>query len=65
MELWSLFAAYRLIILYICTKFHENISKDFLVIVRTRNHDGRADGHTDGEGDYYRAPPTLYLYKVS
>ena len=60
--------------LYICTKFHENISKGFSIIVRTRNHDGRkdgqmdgqtdgqtdrqTDGQTDGQGDYYRAPPT-------
>ena len=28
-ELRSLFSAYRLIILYICTKFHENIQKGF------------------------------------
>ena len=70
MELWSLFSAHHLKILYICTKFHENISKGFLVIARTRNHDGRTDGQrdrrtdrqtdgqTDGQGDYYRAPPT-------
>ena len=52
--------------LYICTKFHENISKGFLVIARAPNHDGRTDGQTDGrtdgqtdgQGDYYRAPPT-------
>ena len=70
MELWSLFSAYQLMILYICTKFHENISKGFLVFARTRNHDrrtdrltnrqtdGRTDRWTDGQGDYYRAPPT-------
>ena len=56
--------------LYICTKFHENISNSVLVIARIRNHDGqtdrrtdrqtdgRTDGQTDGQGDYYKAPPT-------
>ena len=50
----------------VCTKFHENISKGFLVIAQTRNHDGRTDekmdrqtdGQTDRQGDYYRALPT-------
>ena len=31
-ELWSLFSAYCLMMLYICIKFHENISKGFRVI---------------------------------
>ena len=38
-------------ILNIYTKFHENISKSFLVIARTRNHDGWTDGQTDGRTD--------------
>ena len=66
---------------YICSKFHENISKVFRVIERTRNRAGRTDGwvdrQTDGQGDYYRAfadfmlvlciwsNSALYLYKVS
>ena len=37
-----------LIILYIGTKFHENISKGFGVIARTRNHDRRTDVFTNG-----------------
>ena len=63
MELWSLFSVHRLIILNICIKFHENISKGFELL---RGHeimpdgrtDGQIDGRTDGQGDYYRAPPT-------
>ena len=57
-ELWSLFSAHRLMILCICTKFHENISKGFRVIARTQNHDGRTDRRMDRQGDYYRALPT-------
>ena len=36
MELWFLFSAHRLMVLYISTKFHKNISKGFKVIERTR-----------------------------
>ena len=36
MELWFLFSAHCLIVLYISTKFHENISKGFKVIERTQ-----------------------------
>ena len=35
-EVRSLLSAYLLIMLYICTKFNENISKGFRVIERTR-----------------------------
>ena len=35
-EVWSLLSAYLLIMFYICTKFHENISKGFRVFERTR-----------------------------
>ena len=34
MELWYLISAYHLMVLYICTKFHENIAKGFRVIER-------------------------------
>ena len=38
----------RLLLLYTCTKFRENISKSFTVIERTRFvTDGRTDGRTD------------------
>ena len=36
MELWSLTSVHCLIMLNICTKFKENISKGFRVIVRMR-----------------------------
>ena len=45
-----------------CAKFHENISKGFRVIKRTRNHDGRTDGRTDRRTDKVITiglPPTL------
>ena len=32
MELWYLFSAYCLMLLYICIKFHENISEGFTAI---------------------------------
>ena len=32
MELWYLFFAYFLMLLYICIMFHENISKAFIAI---------------------------------
>ena len=35
-ELWFLISAHRLMMLYICTKFRENISKGFKVFERTR-----------------------------
>ena len=49
-------SAHCLMMLYIYTKFHENISKGFRVTERTQNHDGRTDRRkTDGQADYYRA----------
>ena len=36
MELWYLISAHHLMMLYICTKFQENISKGFRVIERMR-----------------------------
>ena len=45
-ELWFLRSARRLIMLYICVKFHENISNGFWVTERTRFCDRRTDGQT-------------------
>ena len=42
-----LISAYCLIILYFCTKFHENNSMGFRVTQRTENHDGQTDRWTD------------------
>ena len=36
MEFWFFFSAHRLIVVYICTKFHENILSSIQVIERTR-----------------------------
>ena len=36
-----------LMIPYIFTKFHEDISEGFRVIAQTRNHGGYTDGQTD------------------
>ena len=37
-----------LIMLYISSKFYENISKGFRVIEQTQNHDRQTDGRMDG-----------------
>ena len=52
--------------LYIYTKFHENVPKGFSVIERTRNHDVWTDGHTDGRTDKVisidrQTPPELLM----
>ena len=46
-ELRFLRSARRLMLLYICVKFHENISNGFLVTERTRFCDRQTDGQTD------------------
>ena len=47
-ELQSFFSAHRLIVFYIFIKFHENISKGFRVIERTRFvTDRQTEGHKD------------------
>ena len=43
MELWFLFSAHRLMMVYICTKFHENILNGIRVMERTRKVNGRTD----------------------
>ena len=47
-------SARRLMLLYICVKFHENISNGFWITERTwfcdRQTDGRTDGRTDDQG---------------
>ena len=50
-ELQFLFSAHRLIVLYIYTKFHENVSKDFRVIERTQFCDRQTDRQTHGENN--------------
>ena len=37
-ELWFMYSAHCLIVLYICVKFHENISNCFQLTDRTRVH---------------------------
>ena len=49
-ELRFLRSARRLMLLYICVTFHENISKGFLVTERTRFCDRQTDGRTDDQG---------------
>ena len=46
-ELWFLWSACHLIMLYISMKFHENILSCFQVTEWTRLHDGGIDGQTD------------------
>ena len=50
-ELRFLRSARRLMLRYICVKFHENISNDFWITERTRFCDGQTDGLTDGRTD--------------
>ena len=40
--------AYHLMMVYICTKFHENILNRIRVMKWTRKVNGRTDGHSDG-----------------
>ena len=47
LELRFLRSAHRLMLLYICVKFHENIYNGFLVTERTRFSDRQTDGQTD------------------
>ena len=42
-ELWFLCSAYPIIVLFICMKFHENISNDFKDTERTHVYGG--NGH--------------------
>ena len=35
-ELWFMFSACRLMVFHICVKFHENVSRDFKHLERTR-----------------------------
>ena len=49
-----LFSAHRLMTVYICTKFHENIMNGIRVIERTRKVNGRTDRRTDGRHDIIR-----------
>ena len=58
-ELRLLRSARRLMLLYICVQFHENISNGFLVTERTRFCDRQTDGQTDrrpGQKQYVSQP---------
>ena len=46
-----MFSAHRLMIVYICTKFHENILNGIRVMERTRKVNRRTDGQTDERTD--------------
>ena len=75
MELWFLFSAYCLKLLYICIKFHENISKGFRAIEGLLfPHSGFSKGHNSVKKTVGRvmvlvlcilSDLALYLYKVS
>ena len=55
MELRFFFSTHRLIVVYICTKFHENILNGIRVMDRTQKlTDGQMDGRTDGTDDTIR-----------
>ena len=46
-----LFFTLCLMMVYICTKFHENILNCIRVMERTQKDNGRTDGQTDGRTD--------------
>ena len=50
-ELWFMCSACRLLVLYICVKFHANISDSIRVMERTRMMEGLPDRGTDGWTD--------------
>ena len=50
-ELWFMCSTLRLMVLYICVKFSENISNGIRVTERTRNYEALTDGRTDGRTD--------------
>ena len=74
-QLWSLFCAYLLMMLYICTKFHKKYLKGFLrVIQRTRflifefskgNNSVKNIGWSYGTFSLLLSDDALYLCKVS
>ena len=73
-ELWFLFSAYCLMVLYICIKFHENILKGFRVIEElVFSFSGFSKGHNSVKNIgrvmvlylCILSDHALYLYKVS
>ena len=55
-ELRFLCSARRLMLLYICVKFHENILNGFWVTERTRFCDRQTDGRIDDQGKNNMSP---------
>ena len=60
MKLRYLVSAHRVMMLYIYTKFHENVQRVSALLSRHEimtygQTDTRTDGQTDGQGDFYRA----------
>ena len=60
MKLRYLVSAHRVLMLYIYTKFHENVQRVSALLSRHEimtygQTDRRTDGQTDGQGDFYRA----------
>ena len=53
-ECRSMFPAHRLIMIYICTKFHENTLNGSKVMERIRKVNGQTDRQTDGGHDIIR-----------
>ena len=73
-ELWSLFSAYCLMMLYICIKFHENILKGVRVIEGLIfSFSGFSKGHSSVKNVdgvmvldlFISSDHALYLHKVS
>ena len=50
-ELWFMCSEHCLMVLYICVKFHENISNGIRIMEWTRNYEALTDGWTDRQTD--------------
>ena len=65
MECRLLFSAHRPIMVYICTKFHENILNCIRIIERTRKVNGQTDGQIDGWRARHNTTRLQRAYKIS
>ena len=58
-----LFSVHLPIVVYTCTKFHENILNGISIIERTRKVNGQTDGQTDGWRARHNTTRLQWAYK--
>ena len=62
-ETWFMCSSHRLMMLYICVKFRENISNGIRVTEQTRNYEALMDGRTDTQNHgRYNIIPCHFLW---